>query len=69
MNLCICLMKKIILTLAFALYAMTLQAHPIFPKAGEDWKQAKPLIPKRVSPGVFPLKIYEKAIRLIKASI
>ena len=42
MNLCICLMKKIILTLAFALYAMTLQAHPIFPKAGEDWKQAKP---------------------------
>lgn len=35
-------MKKIILTLTFALCAITLQARHIFPKASEDWQQAKP---------------------------
>ena len=35
-------MKKIILTLTFALCAITLQARHIYPKAGEDWQQAKP---------------------------
>ena len=35
-------MKKIILTLSLVLYAITLQARPIYPKAGEDWDRAKP---------------------------
>ena len=35
-------MKKIILTLTFALCAITLQARHIYPKASEDWQQAKP---------------------------
>ncbi len=35
-------MKRFILTLAFALWAMASQAQTIYPKAGEDWQQAKP---------------------------
>ena len=35
-------MKKIILTLAFALAAMTLQAQTIYPRSGENWQRAKP---------------------------
>lgn len=35
-------MKKIILTLSLVLYAITLQARSIYPKAGEDWAYAKP---------------------------
>ncbi len=35
-------MKKIILTLTFALAAMTLQAQTIYPRSSEDWQRAKP---------------------------
>ena len=34
-------MKKVILALFAVLFAATISAKPIYPKAGEDWAMAK----------------------------